>query len=80
MRLGIRQETWKLMENTNDEIWVSTSEGARITGYNQNHLQKLARINWNLPEEERTLKINKRSHGYEIWLPDLIKYIENSKS
>jgi hypothetical protein len=68
------------MEQKVEEIWVSTSEAAKMTGYNQNYLQKLARENWNLPEAERTLKILKRSHGYEIWLPDLIKHIENPKS
>jgi hypothetical protein len=67
------------MEHINNEIWVSTSEAARITGYNQTHLQKLARDNWKRSETERTLKILKRAHGYEIWLPDLIKYIENSR-
>jgi hypothetical protein len=66
------------MEHTTDEIWVSTSEAARITGYNQTHLQKLARDSWKRPEQERTLKVLKRSHGYEIWLPDLIKYIEKA--
>lgn len=68
----------KTMEYTNEEIWVSTSEGAELTGYNQIHVQKLARDNWNLPEAERLIKIRKRSRGYDIWLPDLIRYMRES--
>lgn len=61
-----------------EKIWVSTGEGADITGYHRDHLQKLARDNWKLPENERLIRrIRKRARGYDIWLPDLIAYIEN---
>ena len=66
------------MEYINDENWVSTSEGAEITGYIQTYVQKLARDNWNLPEAERLIRVRKRSRGYDIWLPDLIRYMRES--
>jgi hypothetical protein len=60
-----------------EEIWVSTGEGAEITGYHRDHVQKLARDNWKLPEDERLIRgIRKRKWGYDIWLPDLMSYIE----
>ena len=59
-----------------EEIWVTITEGARITGYNRNYVQKLARDNWNMPEDERVIKTRQRSNGYEIWLPDLSLYIQ----
>lgn len=64
------------MEHTNDEIWVSTSEGAELTGYHRDHVQKLARDNWNQEESQRLIKVKKRARGYDIWLPDLVQYIE----
>jgi hypothetical protein len=60
-----------------EEVWVNTTEGAEITGYHRDHVQKLARDSWKLPESERLIKIRKRSHGYDIWLPDLVNYIRN---
>lgn len=58
-----------------EEIWVNSTEGAEITGYSAIHLRKIARENWNLPEEQRLVKIRKRSHSYDMWLPDLVIYI-----
>jgi hypothetical protein len=60
-----------------EEIWVNVTEGAEKTGYYRDHVQKLARDNWKLPEEERLIKIRKRTNGYDIWLPDLMNYVEN---
>jgi hypothetical protein len=57
-----------------EEIWVNVTEGAELSGYNPDHVRLLARNNWKLAEEERLIKIRKRSHGYDIWLPDLMKY------
>ena len=68
------------MEYTNEESWVSTSEGAEITGYYQPYVQKLARDNWNLPEGERPIKVRKRKRGYDIWLPDLMQHMRESGS
>jgi hypothetical protein len=58
------------------EIWVSTSEAAEITGYSQDHVRKLARDNARRTEAERLIRIRKRSRGYDIWLPDLLTYVE----
>ena len=58
------------------EIWVMTSEGSAITGYNALYLQKMARRNLALPEDERQFKVRMRGNRYEIWLPDLLRYIE----
>lgn len=60
-----------------EEIWVSVTEGGEITGYHRDYVQRLARNNWNLPENQRLIKIRKRVHGYDIWLPDLVNYIKN---
>jgi hypothetical protein len=58
------------------EIWVTTPEGKELTGYNRQYLEKLANKNFRLPEDERLIKIRKRSGRYELWLPDLLRYIE----
>ena len=58
------------------EIWVITSEGAELTGYSQEYLEQLARKNRRLPEDERVIKLRKRAGRYDLWLPDLLRYIE----
>jgi hypothetical protein len=58
-----------------EQIWVTVTEGAELTGYSRDHVQKLARENWKLSEDERLIKIRKHSSGYAIWLPDLMNYI-----
>ena len=63
------------MEHMIAEEWVSTSEGAEITGYTQEHLEKLANRNWRKPEDERVIKVRVRTRRYELWLPDLLKYM-----
>ena len=59
-----------------EEIWVNTTEGAELTGYHNTYVQKLARDNWNLPEDERTIRVRRRSNRYDIWLPDLMNYMD----
>jgi hypothetical protein len=59
-----------------EEIWVNTTEGANITGYNVDYLRQLAQKMWQQPEGERAIKMLNRSRRYEMWLPDLIAYIE----
>ena len=66
-----------MVEQVAKKIWVNTTEGAEITGYHRDYVQKLARESWNLPEKQRLIKIRKRSRGYDIWLPDLVNYIKN---
>jgi hypothetical protein len=58
-----------------EEIWVNVTEGAEITGYHRDYLKKLMLKIWNQPENEREMRLRKRSNGYEIWLPDLVAYI-----
>ena len=58
------------------EVWVTTREGAEATGYNIDYLEQVARKNFRLPEHEREIKIRKRSNRYELWLPDILRYIK----
>ncbi len=58
------------------EIWVMTEEGAELTGYSREYLQRLAKKIFYLPEDERLIKIRMRSRRYEFWLPDLLHYIQ----
>jgi hypothetical protein len=63
-----------------DEIWVNLNEAAEISGYSYHSIRKLA---WKLgqePEEQREIKVRKRSNGWEMWLPDLIKYVQRSRT
>ena len=54
-----------------------TREGAEAPGYSSEYLEKLAYKNWRLPEDERLIKVRRRSgHFYELWLPDVLRYIE----
>jgi hypothetical protein len=64
------------MEHTNREIWVSTSEAAELTGYDQQYLQRLALKITRQPEAERLIRLRSRTRRYEFWLPDLIEYME----
>ena len=60
------------------ETWVITPEGAELTGYSREYLEQLARKNFRLPEDERLIKIRKRANRYELWLPDLLRYIDET--
>ena len=58
------------------EIWVTTNEAEGLTGYNHQYLKQLAYKNSHLPEDERVIKVRMRSgRFYELWLPDLLRYI-----
>jgi predicted DNA-binding transcriptional regulator AlpA len=59
-----------------EEIWVNVTESAEITGYNRGHVWRLVHNMWRLPEENRPIKLRKRSSGYELWLPDLMAYVD----
>jgi hypothetical protein len=62
-------------EKAAEQIWVTTKEGAEITGYHQDYLRKLASKILTLPESERVIQIRNRSNRFELWLPDLYKYM-----
>jgi hypothetical protein len=57
------------------EIWVMTTEGAELTGYSREYLEQLARKNFRLSDDDRNIKIRMRVKRYELWLPDLLRYI-----
>jgi len=59
------------------EIWVMTIEGAELTGYSREYLEQLARKNLKMSEDERLIRVRLRVRRYEIWLPDLLRYIED---
>lgn len=63
---------------SSEQIWVSVEEGAQQTGYNLDHVRKLARESWRLPEDERLIRVRKDGHAYAIWLPDLIRYFKGT--
>lgn len=54
--------------------WVNVTEAAEIIGYHRKTVAKLVLATWKLPENERLLRLQRRSNGYMIWLPDLIQY------
>jgi hypothetical protein len=58
---------------------VNTAEGAEITGYNPDSLKHLASKMAQAPEEQRTVRVRKRSSGWEIWLPDLMLYVNRPR-
>jgi hypothetical protein len=59
-----------------EEIWVDVAEGSRRTGYNHDHVRRLARENFRLPENERRLRVRKEGQAYVIWLPDLVNFYD----
>jgi hypothetical protein len=62
-----------------EEIWVNTAEGAQVTGYDPDSLRKLASNMAKKPEEERTIKVRRRTSGWEMWLPDLVHYVKQPR-
>jgi hypothetical protein len=58
-----------------EEIWVNASEATEITGYNYHSVLKLIFKISKQPEEDREVRMRKRSTGWEMWLPDLLNYI-----
>jgi hypothetical protein len=60
-----------------EEIWVNTGEGAEFTGYNMDYLQQVARKMWRRPEDQRAIKVRNRAGRYELWLPDLVTYVDS---
>jgi hypothetical protein len=58
------------------EIWIMTPEGAELTGYNRQYLEKLANKNFRLPQDEQFIKVRKRGGRFELWFPDLLHYID----
>lgn len=59
-----------------EQIWVNLTEGAELTGYSRDHMRKLVKKFTKQPEIERSIKMRKRSFGWELWLPDLMAWRE----
>jgi hypothetical protein len=57
-----------------EEKWVSVAEATQITGYNHDHVRRLARENWRLPQDQRRIRVRMEGQAYAIWLPDLVSY------
>jgi len=58
-----------------EETWVSSTEAAEITGYHRRYVSTLAMQMAAMPEDQREIRIKKRPHGTELWLPDLMAYV-----
>jgi chromosome segregation and condensation protein ScpB len=58
------------------ETWINIREAAELTGYNREYIKKLMMRIAKRPENQREIKLRKRSFGYELWLPDLLAYIQ----
>ena len=59
------------------EIWVTSDEAEGLTGYNRRYITQLANKNSKLPDDERHINVRKRAgQYYELWLPDLLRYIQ----
>jgi hypothetical protein len=58
------------------EIWVDLYEAAERTGYSIDGMRKVAQRVSRQPEEEREIKMRKRTSRWEMWLPDVFAYIE----
>jgi hypothetical protein len=58
------------------EIWVDLYEAAEFTGYSRPSVRNLVYRLSQQPEEEREIKLRKRSSRWELWLPDFLAYIK----
>jgi hypothetical protein len=61
------------------EIWVDLYEAAEILGYSVIGVRKIAHRMAKLPEDEREVKVRKRTGRWELWLPNLLTYIGKPK-
>lgn len=74
---GLTAPSMAVKITPDQEIWVLAREAAELTGYSARYLGQLAQKNSILPEDERDMKVRKRAGiFYEIWLPDLLNYID----
>jgi hypothetical protein len=62
-----------------EETWVNIVEAAQATGYNRNYIQKLVKKMSQKLEEEREIRLRLRTSYWEVWLPDLIAYMNNKR-
>jgi hypothetical protein len=62
-----------------EEIWVNLNEAAQVSRYSHPYIQQLVKKISKKPEAEREIRLRWRASYWEVWLPDLMTYI-NSKS
>jgi hypothetical protein len=58
------------------EIWVDVFEAAEITGYSIQGVRAVVLRMRRQPEDQREIKMRKRTSRWELWLPDLLTYID----
>lgn len=58
-----------------EEIWVNIAEAAEITGYSVFSIRGVVKRIVKQPEAKREIKLRLRSYRWELWLPDLMKYV-----
>ena len=58
------------------EIWVDLYEAAELTGYSIVGLRGVIQRMKQLAEEEREIKVRKRTGRWELWLPDILIYVD----
>jgi hypothetical protein len=69
----------ELEKTETQAIWVDLYEAAEITGYSVIGVRKIVQKMNLLSQEEREVNIRKRTGRWELWLPDLLVYISQSK-
>jgi hypothetical protein len=69
-----------MVEQVAEQIWVNTAEATEATGYNYHSIRKLIQRIASQPEETREIKMRRRSTGWELWLPDLMAYVDKPRS
>lgn len=66
----------QLIDTVSEDAWVTVTEAMGIIDYSRDGLVYIIRRNSKKPEAERDVRIRKRSHAWEIWLPDLISLLD----
>jgi hypothetical protein len=59
-----------------EAIWVDLYEAAERTGYSIDGIRKVANRIGRLPEDQREIKMRKRTSRWEMWLPDLMAFVD----
>jgi hypothetical protein len=65
-----------MADDNSQETWVNLTEAAEITGYHRTYLKRLMLEIWKQPADQRRIRLKKRSSGYDVWLPDLLAYMQ----
>jgi hypothetical protein len=63
-------------KKTVEEIWVNVAEATELTGYSFDTIRMMVYRMSLKPEAEREMHLRKRANRWEMWLPDLISYLD----